>query len=150
MAQPRNLFEMFGADTDLAAWEARVKDGARPNREQLKDILQQNRDRPLPEWLLDLVMLAVDGGLPAKPGRRRQSPLKPYQWALAAVEYEQTLKWLQRREAAGRLSGWPLWQGKHWWTGPPHERAARIVIARHGLHVDWRSFHNRLSSQKRG
>jgi hypothetical protein len=65
-------------------------------------------------------------------------------------EYERTLAWLQRREGHGSHSGWPLWQGKHWRIGPPHERAARIVIARLGLHLDWHSFLNRPSSQKRG
>ena len=150
MAEPPTLFEMFGADADLAIWEARIKNGTRPTREQLKHLLLQNRDRPLPSWLLDVVILAIDGELRAKPGRRRQSPLKAIQWAWAAAEYESTLAWLQRREAHGRLSGWPLWQGKHWWIGPPHERAARIVIARLNLHLDWRSFLNRVSSQKRG
>jgi hypothetical protein len=150
MATPPTLFELFGAEADLPTWEARVNDGALPTRDELKAILRANRDHPLPDWLLDLVILGIDGGLRAKPGRRQQGPLKAVRWALAAAKYEETLKWLQHREAADRLDGWPLWQGKHWWNGPPHERAARIVIAQLGLKVDWRSFLNRLSSQKSG
>ena len=53
-------------------------------------------------------------------------------------------------EKSTGLQGWSLVRGKDWWNGPPHERAARIVIARLSLRIDWPAFLNRISSDKSG
>jgi hypothetical protein len=141
-----NLFELFGSETELPLWEERIKQGQLPTRDQLKAILLANRHQAFPEWLLDVVILGIEGGLKGTRGRRKQNALSTMRWALAKSMYEDILLWLQRRERRNGLRGWSLLRGKHWWTGPPHERAARIVIARLNLHMDYPAFLNRISS----
>ena len=143
-----DLFQMFGSETELNAWEERIQQGRLPTRDQLKTILLANRDQPLPDWLIDVVIMGIEGGLKGTRGRRRATPLAMIRWALAKAKYEDVLSWLQQRERLCGLKGWSLLQNKHWWDGPPHIRAARIVIARLNLNMDWPAFLNRISSDK--
>ena len=141
-----DLFELFGSDTEFSAWEERIKQGELPTRDQLKVMLLAHPDQVLPEWLLDVVILGIDGRLKGTRGRRTKTSFDAIKWALAKAKYEKTLLWLQRREKSFGLQGWSVLRGKHWWKGPPHERAARIVISQLKLRIDWPAFHNRISS----
>ena len=142
-----DLFELFGSDTEFSAWEERIKQGELPTRDQLKVMLLAHPDQVLPEWILDVVLLGIDGKLKATRGRRSSKPsVNAFKWVLAKAKYEKTLRWLQRREKSLGLEGWSLLRGKDWWDGPPHQRAARIVISQLKLRIDWRAFHNRISS----
>jgi hypothetical protein len=141
-----DLFETFGSDTEFSAWEARINKGEFPTRDQLKVMLLAQPDQVLPEWILKAVILGIEGKLKATRGRRKPNLLPVIKWAFLKTEYEGTLRWLQRREKSIGLQGWSLLQGQHWWVGPPHERAARIVIARLKLRLDWPAFLNGISS----
>jgi hypothetical protein len=143
-----DLFQLFGSETELSAWEARIQQGRLPTRDQLKTILLANRHQPWPEWLIDVVIMGIEGELKGTRGRRRATPLATIRWAVAKAKYEDVLSWLQKRERLCGLQGWSLLQGKHWWDGPPHVRAARIVIARLDLNMDYPAFLNRISSDK--
>jgi len=44
-----DLFQLFGSETELSAWEERIQQGRLPTRDQLKTILLANRDQPLPD-----------------------------------------------------------------------------------------------------
>jgi hypothetical protein len=143
-----DLFQLFGSDTELRGWEERIQQGQLPTRDQLKAVLLANQHQPLPDWLLDVVIMGIEGRLKGTRGRRRRTPLATIRWALAKAKYEDVLLWLQQRGKSSGLEGWSLLQGKHWWDGSPHERAARIVIARLNLRMDWRAFLNRISSDK--
>ena len=110
-------------------------------------MLLAHPDQVLPEWILDVVLLGIEGKLKATRGRRSSKPsVNAFKWVLAKAKYEKTLRWLQRREKSLGLEGWSLLRGKDWWDGPPHQRAARIVISQLKLRIDWRAFHNRISS----
>src|SRR4051812_3608300 len=130
---PTSLFELFGSDVDLAAWNEKIKEGKLPTRNELKTILRANHAQPLPEWLLDVVVLGIDGKLKGQRGRPQATSLSKTRWALATAKYDDTLRWLQRRASISGLRGWKAVRDQDWWTGPPHERAARIVIAQLGL-----------------
>jgi hypothetical protein len=44
------------------------------------------------------------------------------------------------------LVGWSVIREPHWWAGPPHQRAARIVTAQWLKHMSWGAFLNKISS----
>jgi hypothetical protein len=69
-----DLFELFGSDTEFSAWEERIKQGELPTRDQLKVMLLAHPDQVLPEWILDVVLLGIDGKLKATRGRRSSKP----------------------------------------------------------------------------
>lgn len=148
MTDTPTLFEMFGSDTDLTLWEDRIRRGDLPTREQLKAILWTNQDQALPRWLFDVVLLGIDGQLKGTRGRRKESPLTWTRWAAAKVMYAAMLPWLQHREKRTGLRGWSILWNQHWWQGSPHERAARMAIARYRLPIDVPAFLNRISSDK--
>ena len=148
MEKPPTLFDLFGSEIDLTLWEQRVKRDDLPTREQLKAILLANPDLALPEWLLDIVILGIDGKLKGTRGRRRESSLTWTRWAAAKVMYAGMLPWLQQREKRCGLRGWNILRNQDWWQGSPHERAARMAIARYRLRIDVPAFLNRISSDK--
>ncbi|MCP1927437.1 hypothetical protein [Bradyrhizobium elkanii] len=148
MKSDPDLYELFGAETEFSTWEPRIKQGVLPTREQLKAILLANAGQQFPDWLLGVVIMGIENRLKGTRGRRKENALLKTRWALAVAKYEYLLLWLQRREKRCGLQGWSVLRGKHWWTGSPHERAARIVIAQLNLSIDWRAFLNRISSHK--
>jgi hypothetical protein len=145
MTTTPNLYDTFAA-TSLHRWERLVKDGEIPSPQQLADIIDANADKQLPAWFLDLVGKSLRGKLRGKPGRPKQNALSQIRFAVAQAEYPKLLRWLKNREHQSGLKGWSVLQGQQWWSGPPHERAARIVTARWLRHMSWKSFLNRLSS----
>ena len=127
-----DLFELFGSDTEFSAWEERIKQGELPTRDQLKVMLLAHPDQVLPEWLLDVVILGIDGRLKGTRGRRTKTSFDAIKWALAKAKYEKTLLWLQRREKSFGLQGWrrPRYRFRRY---PDRLRAAR------NRHPDWRT-----------
>ena len=99
-------------------------------------MLLAHPDQVLPEWILDAVILGIDGRLKGTRGRRKRPRLLRSNGHWLKTKYERTLRWLQQREKSIGLQGWSLLRGKHWWKGPPHERAARIVISQFKLRID--------------
>jgi hypothetical protein len=74
-------------------------------------------------------------------GRRRSASneIRNF-WAISL--YERWLPWLQARK---RRMGLPDSPRVHWWQGPPHERAARMVAKRLRRNQSWRSVLNLVS-----
>jgi hypothetical protein len=64
----------------------------------------------------------------------------------AIAGYPRYLAWLQKRERSCGLVGWSVIREQHWWAGPPHQRAARIVTAQWLKHMSWGAFLNKISS----
>jgi hypothetical protein len=145
MTTTPNLYDMFDA-TSLHRLERLVKDGEIPSAKQLADILKANADKQLPGWFLDIVGKSLRRQLRGKPGRPKQNALSQIRFAVAQGEYPKLLRWLKNREQRSGLKGWSGLHGQHWWSGPPHERAAKIVTARWLRHMSWKSFLNRVSS----
>ena len=144
MSEPANLFDLFGP-TSLQHWERLVGDGKVPSKLELADILEANSDKRLPSWFVEIVAKSLRGTLKQRPGRPKQSALSQIRFELAKSEYHQVLSWLQKREQSCGLKGWSILRGKDWWSGSPHERAAKMVTAKWLTHMDWRSFLNRVS-----
>src|SRR6185312_10787848 len=99
-----------------------------------------------PPWFVEIVTKSLRGKLKKRAGRPKESWLSEVRFAIARLEYQRVLAWLQKRELSSGLVGWAAVRGKDWWTGPPHERAARIITARWLKHMSWRAFLNRNPS----
>jgi hypothetical protein len=147
MPDQPTLFDLFDA-TSLQNCRRQLQDGNIPTSDQLAGILEANASRPLPPWFTDLIAKSLRGELKRKPGRPKESLWSQCRLAAAKQDYHAWLNWLTRREKALGLGGWTVLRGKDWWCGPPHERAARIVTHRWRLHMSWRSFLNKISSEK--
>jgi len=119
-----------------------------PTGPEIASILEANSDEPLPPWFIEIVVKSLRGELKKRAGRPKESWLSEVRFAIARLEYQRVLAWLQKRELSSGLVGWAAVRGKDWWTGPPHERAARIITARFLKHMNWRAFLNRISSQQ--
>jgi hypothetical protein len=145
MSEPANLFDLFGP-TSLQHWERLVGDGEVPSKLELADILEANSDKQLPAWFVEIVAKSLRGTLKKRPGRPKQSTLSQIRFEVAKYKYHRVLSWLQKRERSCGSKGLSILRGKVCWSGPPHERAAKMVTAKWLTHMDWRSFLNRVSS----
>lgn len=128
-------------------WEREISQGRLPTSTEFADLLEANRDTELPSWLT--AIRDHPEVLKRRTGRPRNSALKQIRLQLAIEKYPRYLHWLKNRERSLGLSGWPYVCARSWWAGPPHERAARMAIARWLRHMSWRAFLNRISSEKR-
>jgi hypothetical protein len=145
-AETPSLYELYGP-TSLLNLERSLAEGKIPNAEELAALLEANSERPLPDWFIALIVMGLRGELKKRRGRPKGHAFSEIRFAIAKWKYPRYRDWLQKREVSSGLKGWSAVRGKDWWTGPPHQRAARIVTARWLNHMDWRSFLNRLSSQ---
>ncbi|WP_156526814.1 hypothetical protein [Bradyrhizobium sp.] len=141
------LYDLF-EHTSLGNCRRMLAQGDIPSSEQLADVLAANAGDPLPQWFVDLLLNALRGQLKRRPGRPRRSQAMELASLGARAEYPAVHRWLVRRQSRLGLDGWSAVRNKHWWSGPPHERAAKIVIARWRLRISWRSFLNHFSSEK--
>jgi hypothetical protein len=145
-AETPSLYDLYGA-TSLLNLERSIADGKIPTAPELADLLEANSERPLPAWFIAIVVKSLRGELTRRRGRPKESFLSETRFEIAKWKYPRYHAWLQKREASSGLEGWSAVRGKDWWTGPPYQRAARIVTARWLKHMSWRSFLNRVSSQ---
>ncbi|MGF6432294.1 hypothetical protein [Bradyrhizobium elkanii] len=141
------LYDLFEA-TSLQNCKRRLDVGEIPSPEQLADILSANAHQPLPAWFLDLVAKSLRGDLKQRAGRPKERQIQQIRFAAATADYRAYLGWLTKRDRSLGLRGWSILRRQDWWSGPPHERAAKIVIRTWRLPIGWRSFLNRVSSDK--
>jgi len=116
-----------------------------PSAEQLTQALIVNSKHPIPPDLLKHIEKRLDGTAKKKRGRKNKSLRPSLEQRLIPIHYDRYLAWLQKRSKSSGLTGWPLIREAHWWKGPPHERAARMVQVKLGLHISWRQVLNNLS-----
>ena len=140
-----SLYDLYGP-TGLPNLERSIAKGKIPTAAVLAAVLEANSEKPLPPWFVAMVVKSLRGELKKRPGRPRAGPLLEICFALAKARYPRYLAWLQKRQSSSGLEGWPAVRGKHWWAGPPHERAARIVKQRWLRHMSWKAVLNRISS----
>ncbi|MCP1745709.1 hypothetical protein ABIF65_007384 [Bradyrhizobium japonicum] len=145
MPSRQNLYDLYGS-TSLLNLERRIAEGKIPTAEELAAVLEANSAEPLPAWFSALVVKSLRGELKKRGRPPKDDALFSIRFQLARAKYRQYLTWLQKRERAVGLKGWPAVRDQKWWTGPPHERAARMASARWLRHMDWRAFLNRVSS----
>jgi hypothetical protein len=140
-----SLYDLYGP-TGLLNLERSIAKGKNPTAAELADVLEANFEKPLPPWFVAIVVKSLRGELKKRPGRPNGNSLLEIRFALAKAMYPRYRAWLQKRQRASGLVGWSAVRGKDWWTGPPHERAARIVTQRWLRHMSWRAVLNRISS----
>jgi hypothetical protein len=140
-----SLYDLFDA-TSLLNLERSIAEGKVPTAAELAAVLEANSEKSLPPWFIATIVKSLRGELRRRPGRPKASFLSEFRLEIAKRKYALYLAWLQKRERSSGLEGWSAVRGKDWWTGPPHERAARIVTARWLKHVTWRAFLNQVSS----
>jgi hypothetical protein len=140
-----NIYDLYGP-TSLLNLERSIADGKIPTGPEIAAILEANSDKPLPPWFIEIVIKSLRGELKKRAGRPKESSLAEIRFAIARWKYPRYLAWLQKRQRSSGLDGWPAVRGKDWWTGPPHERAARIVTEQWVKHMSWKAFLNRISS----
>ena len=140
-----SLYDLYGP-AGLLNLERSIAKGKIPTAAELADVLEANFEKPLPPWFVAIVVKSLRGELKKRPGRPKGGSLLEIRFALAKARYPRYLAWLQKRQRSSGLEGWSAVRGKDWWTGPPHQRAARIVTARWLRHMTWQAFLNRISS----
>ncbi|MCP1834157.1 hypothetical protein J2R76_002494 [Bradyrhizobium sp. USDA 4532] len=141
------LYDLFEA-TSLQNCKRLLDAGEIPTPQQLADILSANAHQALPAWFLDLVAKGLRGELKRRAGRPKERLIQQIRFAAASADYGAHLSWLIKRDRSSGLGGWSILRDQDWWSGPPHERAAKIVIRKWRLPISWRSFLNRISSDK--
>jgi hypothetical protein len=124
---PRKRVDWTPYDYSLPVAQDRIRRGDFPPSEVLAEILERNRDSPMPDWLFQHVCARLRGEVKVKRGQKPQTQWRRDFVVLANWDYRRHLAWLQRRNASIGLRGWQALQGKPWWQGPPHERALAIV-----------------------
>jgi hypothetical protein len=145
MSKVPSLYDLYGP-TSLLNLERSIADGKIPTGPEIAAILEANSNVPLPPWFIAIVVKSLRGELKKRPGRPKDNSLAEIRFAIARWKYPRYLAWLQKRQRTSGLVGWAAVRGKDWWTGPPHERAARIVTKRWLKHMSWQAFLNRISS----
>jgi hypothetical protein len=146
MSKVPNLYDLYGP-TSLVNLERSIADGKMPTGPEIAAVLEANSDEPLPPWFIAIVVKSLRGGLKKRPGRPKENFWAETRFEIARWKYPRYLAWLQKRQLSSGLNGWAAVRGKDWWTGPPHQRAARIVTKRWLKHMSWTTFLNRISSQ---
>lgn len=146
MPEP-TLYDLYG-HTSLENCRRMLQEGEVPTADLLADVLAANAGVALPDWFVDLLLKALRGQLKRKAGRPRRGLAGELALLGARTDYPGLHAWLVRRQARSGLRGWAAVRQKDWWSGAPHERAAKIVIARWRLRISCRSFLNEVSSQK--
>ncbi len=137
-----SLYDLYDK-TSFRFWERQISEGQLPTSAELKELLKANKVAQLPSWLIPILDRRDE--LKRLTGRPRNSALKAIQLQLAVQLYPRYLRWLKNRDRCSGLKGWPAVQDKDWWEGPPHERAARMALARAKLrYMTWSAFQNWL------
>jgi hypothetical protein len=145
MSKRPSLYDLYGP-TSLLNLERSIADGKMPTSPEIAAILEANSDEPLPPWFITIVVKSLRGELKKRPGRPKDNSLAEIRFAIARWKYPRYRAWLQKRQRISGLDGWAAVRGKDFWTGPPHERAARIVTKQWLKHMSWQAFLNRISS----
>jgi hypothetical protein len=147
MSNNPTLYDLF--DTiSLQNCERQANIGEIPAADQLADIMAANPGEPLPLWFNELVVKALRRELKQKAGRRKESAIEQYRFAAAALDYKCLLSEPLEREKASDLRVKSSRRDKQPPSEPPHVRIAKSVIQNWRLHMSWRAFLNRVSSEK--
>lgn len=138
--QADSIYDHFDKSS-FRFWEREISKGHLPTSAELTELLKKNSGSPVPDWLVPIIERRDE--LRWRTGRPPKSVLNEMQLTLATARYPRYLAWLRARHHRLGLQGWPTIRNKDWWTGPPHERAARMALRRAELrYMTWRTFLN--------
>ena len=138
--QTDSIYDHFDKNS-FRFWEREISQGHLPTSAELTELFKKNSGNPVPDWLVPIIERRDE--LRWRTGRPPKSVLNEMQINLATARYPRYLAWLRARHRRLGLQGWPAIRNKDWWTGPPHERAARMALRRAELrYMTWRTFLN--------
>jgi hypothetical protein len=145
MSKVPSLYDLYHS-TSLINLQRLISEDKIPTAAELAAVLEANFEHALPPWFAEVIIKSLRGELKKRPGRPKAGALMEIRFAIAKSEYTRYLTWLQKRQRSSGLVGWSAVRGRDWWTGPPHERAARIATKQWLKHMSWQAFLNRISS----
>jgi hypothetical protein len=138
--QADSIYDHFDKNS-FRFWEREISQGHLPTSAELTDLLKKNSGSPIPDWLVPIIERRDE--LRWHTGRPPKSVFNEMRINLATAKYPRYLAWLRARHRRLGLQGWPTIRNKDWWTGPPHDRAARMALRRAELrYMTWRTFLN--------
>lgn len=134
----------------LLAVALKIKEGKPVTDGELALALRHLQGQPLPAPIYDYLLRRLERRMPR--GRPKGGNAVELRNMMAVELYERYLAWLQKRYVSGRVPAFSSLEKASWWVGPPHERAAKMVVrwiqrARLPL-CDWRNVRNLASSEK--
>jgi hypothetical protein len=153
----RNPYAAIAPGT-MGALQFRLQRGLPVEVTHLAEAIRRHGGKQLPPEVAEHVAERLLGRIKKPRGRKSGGLRLLFRNALIETLYPRYLAWLQRHQE--RHGGFPEWrcvQRQPWWTGPAHERAARMTVFRvcgrhpsgYGLPgVDWREVQNIVSSGK--
>jgi hypothetical protein len=134
-----SAFELFHNTSYLAhARQLNAKPAVWIATDDLMAAIIANSKQPIPQVVVDHLRHRLDGKAKKPRGRKQPDAVAHIREMLIWIDYERKLQWLQRRHKSQGLKGWSYIRGAPWWSGPPHERAARMTQARLMKHASWR------------
>jgi hypothetical protein len=142
-----NLFEQFGPGT-FANTERKLARGEFVDDKELALVLRNNPDAVLPPPIREYMIRWLEGEVKAPRGRKPLGVKGEIRNVLAGAHYKRYFAWLVRRQQRFGLTGWMPIKHAHWWQGPPHERAARMVKRRLFRRHNWRHVLNIVSARR--
>jgi hypothetical protein len=138
--QTDSIYDHFDKNS-FRFWECEISQGHLPTSAELTELLKKNSGSPVPDWLVPIIERRDE--LRWRTGRPPKSVFNEMRINLATGRYPRYLAWLRARHPRLGLQGWPAIRNKDWWTGPPHERVARMALRRAELrYMTWRTFLN--------
>ena len=134
------LDDLFG-ETNLVAWKRRLDEGEVPSLVQIADIIEANKDKVLPNWLVEHLCKRLRN--PDKPKRGRPPSKESYKDMFAYHLYEVELAKFQAERKSALASG----QKRAKTDPPPNELAARCIQETFYKYMTWRAVLNMMSSR---
>jgi hypothetical protein len=140
--QADSIYDHFDKNS-FRFWEREISQGHLPTSAELTELFKKNSGSPIPDWLVPIVERRDE--LRWRTARPPKSVFNEMRINLATARYPRYLAWLRALHRRLGLQGWPTIRNKDWWTGPPHERAARMALRRARLrYMTWRTFLNEV------
>jgi hypothetical protein len=136
------LDDLFG-ETNLVAWRRRLDEGKVPSLAQIADIVEANKNEPLPDWFAEHLCHRLR--FPDKPKRGRPSSKETYKDYFAYCSYVVELAKFQEERKSDLAAG----KNRAKSDPPPNELAARYIQKTFYKHMKWRGVLNMMSSRKR-
>ena len=143
MTKTKSTMEEHFGETGLFAWKKRLDGGEVPSLAQIADIIEANKDEPLPEWFVEHLCKRLRHPDKPKIGRPKSTKSDNVDM-LAALMYQ----WLLKEFQEERKSGLPRGQRRQKAGQPPSERAARLIQGNFYKHKDWKAVLNQISARK--
>lgn len=135
-----SLDELFG-ETSLVAWQRRLDEGELPSLVQIADIIEANKDKVLPNWLVEHLCKRLRN--PDKPKRGRPPSKESYKDMFAYHLYQVELAKFQAERKSSLASA----QKRAKTDPPPNELAARYIQKTFYKYMTWRAVLNMMSSR---